>query len=172
MARFTSFRFGVVALTLFACGSLALTSNARAEAYAGAMIGLGIPSGTDIDLNSGTVYGATLGASVLPFFSIAATYLHDELETDLGGFDFSVDQFLAEANFFSLLFMNAGVHAGGVKTEFLGTSTTDLGLGLHLGFDFRLAEQVSVGAAGYWTYVSADDKYSTLNLMVPLKVWF
>ena len=172
MPRFTSIRPHLFAFGLALCGTMGLSHSARAEAYAGAMIGLGIPMGTAVDVDNGMVYGATLGAHVLPALSVAATYLRDDFETTFGKVDFGVNQYLAEVNFFSLFFMNAGVHAGLVQTKFVGSSSDDLGFGFHLGFDFRLAEQFSIGGAGYMTWVTADDKYATLNLMIPLKFYF
>ena len=172
MTRFTTIRPCLIAFGLAFCGALGLPSSARAEAYAGAMIGLGIPMGTGVDVDNGMVYGATLGAHILPALSIAATYLHDDFETTIGKFDFGVNQYLAEVNFFSLFFMNAGAHAGLVQTKVIGSTSDDLGFGFHLGFDLRLAEQVSIGGAGYMTWVTADDKYATLNLMIPLKFYF
>lgn len=166
-------RLLLLAAVAFAGQTTCLPKAANAaEAYAGAMIGLGIPMGTAVDVDSGTVWGATLGLRLLPMLSVAGTYLHDGLETTIGGADFTTNQWLLEANFFDLLFMNGGVHLGSVSTETLAAKSTDLGYGLHLGFDLHLTEQVSLGAAGYWTYVTADDKYATLNLMIPVKIWF
>jgi hypothetical protein len=164
--------FLIMSLVLVGQTGFAPRAANAAEAYAGAMLGLGIPMGTAVDVDSGTVWGATLGLRLLPMLSVAGTYLHDGLETAVGGADFTTNQWLLEGNFFDLLFMNAGVHVGSVSTEIAAAKSTDLGYGFHVGFDFRLTEQVSLGAAGYWTYVTADDKYATLNLMVPLKIWF
>jgi hypothetical protein len=164
--------FLILSLALAGQGTFAATPANAAEAYAGAMLGLGIPMGTSADVDSGTVWGATLGLRLLPMLSVAGTYLHDGLETTATKTDFTTNQWLLEGNFMDFLFMNAGVHVGSVTTEVPLAKSTDLGYGFHLGFDFHLTEQVSVGAAGYWTYVTADDKYATLNLMVPVKIWF
>jgi|GEM_PF-1755282 len=172
MPHFNRVRPFAIASLFTLAATFSYSPPARAEGYAGVMAGLGIPMGTNVNLDSGMVLGATLGARLLPLMSIAATYLHDGLKMTNTNLDYKVDQYLAELNFFSLFFMNAGIHAGSVNTKFLGVSSSDLGYGLHLGFDFKLTDQVSIGGAGYLTYVTANNKYATLNLMVPLKIWF
>jgi hypothetical protein len=166
-----------------ACAALALSSlsmfhvaSARAEAYVGALVGYGMPWGTETDVDPGLAYGATVGFKLLPEMSVGFTYLRDSWETSLGGLDYEVNHYLGELNFFSFFGLSGGLHAGPVSTKIgigsINASDTDLGVGAHLGMDVKLTENVSIGGAGYWTYVTATDKYSTLNLLVPLKVWF
>jgi hypothetical protein len=152
------------------------TASAKAEGYVGALVGWGTPWGTETDVNSGLAYGATAGFKLLPELSIGVTYLRDNWETSAGGLDHTISHYLGEVNFFTFFGLNGGLHAGPVTTEQsygrISSSDTDLGVGAHLGLDVKLTENLSIGGAGYWTYVTATDQYSTLNLLVPLKVWF
>ena len=164
---------------VFVCTGLALATitaapSAKAEGYIGGLIGYGIPLAHDF-FDPGMVYGGTIGYRLMPEMSLAFTFLQNKFELPVD--DYKVSQYLLEANFFSLVGLQAGLHAGLVKGEsVLGFSPDgDIGAGVHLGMDVKLADQFSIGGAAYYTYVAADGiggAYSILNLMVPLKIWF
>lgn len=168
-------------LALLSAFSLPLTVEAQDEAgtgstdramYVGGLIGFGMPMGTGPEVDSGLAYGGTLGWKLLPTLGIAFTYLHDDLSTTLGDLDYSVDKYLFEANFFSLAGLGAGIHAGPVTTDVAGLSQTDLGLGANVGIDIMFTSGFSFGVMGYWTYILADDKYATLDILGTVRFWF
>jgi hypothetical protein len=171
------FNFRTFTRVVCATATLAVlnVTSAQAEGYIGALVGYGMPLGTEANVDPGLAYGATLGYKLLPELSVGFTFLRDDWEAT-SGLDYEVTHYLGELNFFTFFGLSGGLHAGPVstKTTFLGSSAsdTDLGVGAHLGLDVKLTENISIGGAGYLTYVTATDKYSTLNLMVPLKVWF
>jgi hypothetical protein len=168
----TGFKNGALLGALLLLGSLH-TPAAHAEAYFGIEGGVGSASGTFAEMNSGLVLGATAGYQLMPEFGVGLTYQHSALGISGLGTDVSVSQILAEANVFSLLLLHGGLHVGDVVTSIAGTSSSDLGLGVHLGFDIRVTEKLSAGFGAYWTYVTAsNDKHSLFNFVVPLKIWF
>ena len=144
-----------------------------AESYLGADIGVGSASGTSASEDSGLVLGATAGYQITPEFGVGATYLHSALGLSGTETGVSVSQFLLEANVFSLLLLQGGLHVGAVHSSISGFSTDDMGYGAHIGFDLRLTDRLSAGLGAYWTYVTQNnDKHSLFNFMIPLKVWF
>jgi hypothetical protein len=145
----------------------------RAHPYFGLEAGYSQPSGTAFPLNSGFVYGATAGIEVLKTVGLGLTYQHSSLTYQDSGINTSVHQLLLEVNVFSLLILNGGFHIGDVIKFENGTRTADLGFGFHTGFDASLTEHLTVGIAGYVTFVlEKEDHHSLLNLMLPLKWWF
>jgi hypothetical protein len=170
MKKYKSLAVLVVLLTL---SGLATEPKALADGYLGGLIGVGSSSGDAYNTNSGLALGATLGFHLVPGFGVAGTYLHTSLNGVNGAPNVGESQLLAEANIFTLFFLQGGVHLGEV-TESVGSfSTTDMGFGAHLGIDIKIVENISVGAVGYWTYdTESNNKHSLFNLMVPLKYWF
>ena len=161
-----------VTVALFSA-TLATTPNAKAEGYIGGLIGMGSAPGTGVGVDAGLVYGGTIGYRLVPELGFAFNFQHSALETSTGSIDYKVNQYMGELNFFTVFFLQGGVHAGAVNTSVLGVSSTDFGGGAHLGIDVKLAEQVSVGVQAYYTYVTMEnDKHSLLNFIVPIKVWF
>jgi hypothetical protein len=145
----------------------------RAHPYFGLETGVSQASGTAFPLNSGFVYGATAGVEVLRTVGVGLTYQHSSLTYQDSGINTSVHQLLLEINAFSLLILNGGFHVGDVIKFENGTRTADLGFGFHAGFDAGLTEHLTIGVAGYVTFVlEKEDHHSLLNLMVPLKWWF
>ena len=160
----SSFKFLAVLLTLTA-------SAAQADTYLGGLVGYGITSGSAASLDGGLALGATAGFQLVPTLGLGVTYIHDAFKS--GSIDVGVNQFLAEANFFSLLFFPSGVHIGSVSTSVGGSSSSDLGFGAHTGFDLMIIRNMSIGASVYWTYVlTTNDKHSLFNLLVPIKFHF
>ncbi|MBC7384540.1 MAG: hypothetical protein H7301_00070 [Cryobacterium sp.] len=155
-----------------ALSPMIISSSAKAEGYIGGLVGFGIPFGTSINYDNGSVFGGTIGYHLVPGLGIAATYQHTNLGVPLTDSNIGVDQYLGELNFFSLFGLNGGVHAGSVKEGNSLVSTTNLGFGPHLSMDFKLTNEISIGAAAYWTYVTANDKHSILDIVVPIKLWF
>ena len=144
-----------------------------AESYLGADIGVGSASGTSASQDSGLVLGATAGYQITPEFGVGATYLHSALGLSGTNIGVNVNQFLLEANVFSLLLLHGGLHIGDVHTSINGFSSDDMGFGAHIGFDLRLTDRLSAGFGAYWTYVTQNnDKHSLFNFIIPLKVWF
>jgi hypothetical protein len=157
--------------SLTCAAALFATTPAFAEGYVGIMGGWGFPLAID-NIKSEPVVGATVGYKFLPEMSLAATWQHDYFKTDPGSLDFGVTQWLGEANFFSFFGLNGGLHAGIAKYDLLGVSDSDLAFGAHLGQDFLIAPAISLGISGYYSYVSANDPFSIVNVMVPLKFMF
>jgi hypothetical protein len=156
-------KYGIVALF---CALL--TGQAKADMYIGGLVGYGTNAGAGYSSDGGLALGATAGFQLVPNLGLGATYLHDALKS--GSIDIGVSQYLVEANFFSLLFFPSGVHIGSVHTSIGNASASDMGFGLHTGFDMNIAAGISVGVAAYWTYVTAEnDKHSLLNVVVPIK---
>ena len=143
-------------------------SHALADAYVGGLVGYGNASGSALSTTGGVALGATVGFQLIPNLGVAATFIHDSLKS--GSVSVGVNQYLLEGNFFSALFFPSGVHFGTVNTSLLGVSTSDMGFGLHTGLDIPLMPGITVGVAGYWTYVTTtNDKHSLLNILVPVK---
>ena len=160
-------------LILLAVSALTVSSAAHAEGYFGLELGLGVPAGTAFSQDSGFVYGGTAGYRLTPDLGLAITYQHDGLKFTNSGVSISENLLLAEANFFTLFFLASGVHLGSVTTNIAGISSTDLGVGVHTGLDIKVNNEISVGAALYWTYVPAtNDNHSLFNFVVPVKYWF
>lgn len=149
------------------------SSSANAEGFFGLELGLGVPTGTGMNQDSGLVLGATAGYRLSTDFGLALTYQHDRLRLTNGGTGISENQLLAEVNFFTLFFLASGVHFGTVTTNIGNISNTDIGFGIHSALDIKLTNEISVGGAVYWTYVTAtNDKHSLFNFLVPVKFWF
>jgi hypothetical protein len=167
LTKFLSVTAALFSLTLM------VQPNANAQGYIGGLIGMGSAPGSGVSLDSGLVYGGTLGYHLMPEMGVAFTFQHSALETSVGSIDVGVNQYMGELNFFSVVFLQGGIHAGAVNTSVAGASSTDFGFGGHLGFDINLAQQLSVGIEAYYTYVTAEnDKHSLLNFIVPIKVAF
>ena len=148
-------------------------ATAQAEAYLGVLGGLSVPAGTAYHLDSGFVWGGTLGYRLLPELGVAVTYLHEHQNISPINVDYTAQQILAEANFFTVFFLQSGIHAGTVITKVGSASSTDFGAGAHTGLDSKLMDNLSVGAAAYWTWVTqSNDKHSLFNFMIPIKLWF
>jgi len=144
---------------------------AHAEGYLGGIVGTGSASGTAANLDSGLVLGATLGYRLVPDLGVAVTYQHSALKA--GGIDVGVSQIMAEGNFFTLLFLQGGLHAGSVTTKVGEASSTDFGVGAHLGIDVHVTDSWTVGGQVYYTYVTQEnDKHSLFNFVIPVKYWF
>ncbi len=160
-------------LALLLISSLGLSSMAQAESYFGLQLGLGVPAGTGASQDSGFVVGATGGYRLSPELGVALTYQRAGLKITNGGQSLTESLFLAEANFFTLFFLASGVHAGLANRSIGGASSNDFGIGVHTGLDIKVTNEISVGGALYWTYVtSTNDKHSLFNFVVPVKYWF
>jgi hypothetical protein len=156
--------FGILLLAL----SLFGTTQAHADAYIGPMVGYGLESGNGSTTSSGGLaLGGTAGIQLVPNLGVAVTYLHNSEKFD--GFDENVSMYLAELNFFSVLFLPSGVHVGQVHTDIGGATSNDLGFGVHTGFAINLVANVTIGISGYWTYVTTtDDKHSVIDIVAPI----
>jgi hypothetical protein len=155
---------GILLLALTVLG----TTKAHADAYIGPMVGYGLESGNgSATSNGGLALGATAGIQLVPNLGVAVTYLHNS-ET-YNGLDEKVSQYLAELNFFSVLFLPSGVHVGQVHTDINGATSNDLGFGAHTGVAIHLVANVTIGISGYWTYVtSTDNKHSVIDIVAPI----
>ena len=172
-AHFKQLSLTILILTSAVTALLTLTPAAKAESYLGVELGLGVPTGTGMNQDSGIVLGATAGYRLTPDLGVALTFQHDGLKLTNGGQSISENQLLAEVNFFNLFFLASGLHLGTVYTSVAGVSSTDLGFGMHSALDIKVTNDISVGGAVYWTYVtSTNDKHSLFNFVVPVKYWF
>ena len=135
----------------------------------GGLFGFGNNSGSPTTDKGGLAIGATAGIQLIPTLGVGFTYLHNSLSS--GGASVTVGEYLAELNFFSILFFPSGAHVGNINTKnAAGVSYSDLGAGLHTGLEFNLTTDISVGIAAYWTYVTTtNDKHSLYNVLVPIK---
>jgi opacity protein-like surface antigen len=154
--------------------ALFTSSQAKAEVYIGALGGYGTSSGSSYTNSGGFAWGGTAGIQLVPTLGVAVTYINDSLKRS-DNVGVTESQILGELNFFSILFLPSGVHVGNVMTSTSGYSgsTSDLGFGAHTGFEFNLVQNVTIGVAVYYTYVTTqNDHHSLIDILVPLKFHF
>jgi len=170
---------------LLFCALFLITSSLSYAASTSTVWFGGLGGKEKVDKTTYTLYGGTFGARLSNHFAIGAYYLTSNSKSASGpGYSIKVTHTMMGGQPMLIwgdgvmFFLGARIGMSEAKGDLtvgrvtVGTSSSGLGVGPVLGFDFKLGKVISLGVEAGYQIVTGDSTYHVSTGLGSLKFWF
>lgn len=169
-------QFLIAAIAILTLG-LATPAHAAEipHAWVGGLFGLSVPNADNT--SSRGMYGITLGAKLGDNLGLGGYYMSSQKDESIIG-KFNYDLFGVQLSFHFDGDATGAWFGGRIGTSKVNTTSgsySPMNLGAVGGYDYLLAEHISLGGEVNWMSISSASPqagFSTLNFLAALKLWF